>query len=125
MTGQNEQPILDMDVDINDSNRADAVYLPNSCHVDDIDSDCSSVMSTSSQCAMDSFEQCIDANTVSQLVQGRPIKKARTGYVNSRDKRPVAFIRFNARRGKAKPITLRALLDSGAAETLVCRKHTK
>ena len=125
MTGQNEQRILDTDVDSNDSSRADAAYLPDLCHVDDIDSDCSSVASASSQHTLDPFEQCIDANTVTQLVQGRPTKKARIGYVDSRDKRPVAFIRFNTKRGKAKPVTIRALLDSGAAETLVCSKHTK
>ena len=36
----------------------------------------------------------------------------------------MAFVRFNTRLGKAKPVTIRALLDSGASESLVLEKHT-
>ena len=39
--------------------------------------------------------------------------------------RPIAFIRFNSRVGKPKPITLKALLDSGGGGTLVSEKFVK
>ena len=42
-----------------------------------------------------------------------------------RDRRPIAFIRFNSRSGKPKPITLKALLDSGAGGTLVSKAFMK
>jgi transposase InsO family protein len=37
----------------------------------------------------------------------------------------MAFVRFNTRLGKAKPVTLRALLDSGGSETIVSTKYVK
>ena len=46
------------------------------------------------------------------------------GLDPKRDLRPMAFVRFNTRLGKAKPVTIRALLDSGASESLVLEKHT-
>ena len=39
--------------------------------------------------------------------------------------RPLAFVRFNTSLGKAKPVTIRALLDSGASESLVSQKYVK
>ena len=35
----------------------------------------------------------------------------------------MVYVRFNARQGKAKPILLKALLDSGASGSLVAKKH--
>ena len=37
----------------------------------------------------------------------------------------MAFVRFNTRRGKPKPITIRALLDSGGSETIVTSEVAK
>ena len=39
--------------------------------------------------------------------------------------KPVAFVRFNARRGKGKTVTIKALLDSGGAESLVTETYAK
>ena len=39
--------------------------------------------------------------------------------------KPLAFVRFNTRLGKPKPVTMRALLDSGGAETIISSKFTK
>ena len=62
-----------------------------------------------------------DLFSVVSLVRGQnPIKKRKIGEV-----KPIVFVRFNSRMGKAKPITLRALLDSGGSGTLVCEKFAK
>ena len=55
---------------------------------------------------------------------GSPSKKRRTGYAD-KDMRPMAFARVNTRRGKPKPVTTRALLDSGASETLINKKYVQ
>ena len=39
--------------------------------------------------------------------------------------KPIAFIRFNTQIGKPKPVTIRALLDSGGSESLVTSKFVK
>ena len=50
----------------------------------------------------------------------RPTKKTKCG-----DLKPIVFIRFNTRMGKAKPVTLKALLDSGGSGCLVSEKYAK
>ena len=72
-----------------------------------------------------SLDKCLDVHTVAQLVHGHKTKKRRTDISPERDLRPIAFARFNTSRGKMKPVTIRALLDSGATETLVCEKYAK
>ena len=67
----------------------------------------------------DVINQCY---SLAEHIRGPPKKKRRTDYID-KDMRPLAFIRFNTRRGKSKPTTIRALLDSGASESLVTRKH--
>ena len=48
----------------------------------------------------------------------RPTKKKKCG-----DCKPIVFIRFNTRMGKAKPVTIKALLDSGGSGSLVSEKY--
>ena len=106
--------------------------LPDLCMLSDIDSDSSvtslgsdATQSNPTQDRYESLDSCIDACTVAQLVQGHQSKRRKTEIDPQRDLRPVAFVRLNTRRGKAKPTTIKALLDSGASETLVCKKYTK
>ena len=59
--------------------------------------------------------------SVTDFVRGRkPTKKRKTV-----DVKPIVFITFNSRKGKAKPIMLKALMDSGGSGTLVLSKHAK
>jgi Retroviral aspartyl protease len=73
-----------------------------------------------------SINNLLDANAIAMSVRGHPNpkKKQRTRNHES-DLQPVAFVRFNTRVGKSKPITLKALLDSGASATLIVEKYTK
>jgi len=74
------------------------------------------------------IDSYIDANTsgdlysMAQLVRGltNPTKKQKTV-----DMKPMVMVRLNSRLGKAKPITLRCLLDSGASGSLISAEHAK
>jgi Reverse transcriptase (RNA-dependent DNA polymerase) len=78
-----------------------------------------------------SLDECIEAAnrdsedlfSVAELLRGQnepPKKKPKY-----QDVRPLAYIRFNPRLGKAKPITLKCLLDSGASGSILTGKYTK
>jgi hypothetical protein len=61
-----------------------------------------------------------------------PLSKIIRGHIRTDRKRskiedlkPIVFVRFNTRVGKSKPVTLRALLDSGGSGSLVTEKFTK
>ena len=78
----------------------------------------------------DSLDQCIDTTqvktnslySIADLIHGRPPPPPRPVQV---DLKPIAFVRFNTSLGKAKPITIRALLDSGGSESLIASNHAK
>jgi hypothetical protein len=72
----------------------------------------------------DSLDECLDAHSLAEYIRSQNNKRQRIGNVH-KDMRPLTFIRFNTRRGKAKPVTIRALLDSGASESLVAAKHVQ
>ena len=72
----------------------------------------------------DSLDECLDAHSLAEYIRSQNNKRQRIGNVK-KDLRPLAFIRFNTRRGKAKPVTIRALLDSGASESLIAAKHAQ
>ena len=59
--------------------------------------------------------------SIVNLVRGQPPRKK----IKTKDLKPIVFVRFNARMGKAKPITLKCLLDTGASCSLVSKEHAK
>ena len=76
-----------------------------------------------------SLDECIDQAqlqsddlfSIINLVRGQPPRKRR----KTKDLKPIVYVRFNSRQGKAKPVTLRCLLDTGASGTLITHKHAK
>ena len=72
----------------------------------------------------DSFDQCLDCSALNS-VRSPSAKRQRTGNV-PKDMRPIVFVRFATRRGgRTVPVTLKALIDSGAAGSLVSKAYTK
>ena len=75
------------------------------------------------------MDDCIDAAqqesddlfSLVNLVRGQPPRKRR----KTNDLKPIVYVRFNSRLGKAKPVTLRCLLDTGASGSLVAKEHAK
>ena len=75
------------------------------------------------------FDDCLAAAQVfneelyslADLVRGQ--SQPQTKKAKTTDVRPLVFIRFNTRLGKAKPITLKCLLDSGASGSLIAATH--
>ena len=64
-----------------------------------------------------------DLFSIAGLVHGhetRPNKVPKT-----KDVRPVTLVTLNSRKGKPKPVTLTALLDSGGSGCLINAKHCK
>jgi hypothetical protein len=75
----------------------------------------------------DDLDGCIDASrqaelcSIASLIHGRkPAKRQKNS-----DLKPIAFVRFNTKIGKPRPVTIRALLDSGGSESLVTSKFAK
>ena len=93
---------------------------------DDADSMSVSSSSTISREEYNSLDVCLDqsyqteVHSLASLIQSRQPKRQK-----SEDLRPMAFVRFNTSLGKPKPVTLRALLDSGASETIVNQQFAK
>ena len=89
--------------------------------VDDTSED-NSVFSTLDHRIDDKYFKGKDIMSIAQIIRGqtRPRKRQKT-----EDLRPVVYVRFNARRGQPKPVTLTALLDTGASATLIAEKYSK
>jgi len=83
-------------------------------------------MSSSSTTSFETLDDCINQSCESEtmslanLIRGRPIKRPKTT-----DLRPITFVRFNTSLGKPKPVTIKALLDSGGSKSLVTEKFVK
>ena len=102
------------------------ITTPELCAVDDIS--CSSTVCSSSadEEEFDSLDECLDAFTLAQYIrsQHNKNKRQRVSYTDE-DLRPMAFVRLNTSLGKPTPVTIRALLDSGASESLVTAEYVK
>ena len=61
-------------------------------------------------CLNGSLDQCSIAN----LIQGQPKKKKKASHLH-----PIAFVQLNTWNGKPKPTTVKVLLNSGAAVSLL------
>ena len=76
----------------------------------------------------DSLDGCLDDSrasdlcTISQLIKGQLPKKKRAKHAHLK---PVVMVRFNTRLGKAKPVTITALVDSGGAESIATEALVK
>ena len=78
--------------------------------------------STLDQCIDDARNNSDEMFSINSIIRGhrKPIKRQKI-----QDLKPIVFVRFNTRHGKPKPVTLRALLDSGGSGTLVTEKYAK
>ena len=75
------------------------------------------------ECLDKAQQHSADLFLVSDLLRGQdkpPAKKQKT-----KDVRPMVFVRFNSRLGKAKPVTLKCLLDTGASASIIAQKHAQ
>jgi hypothetical protein len=130
MAGQNRPELIPRDLFALDSD--DSVTSDSSDEVSTdtnsfiINDDFSNCSSTCAMTELSSIDDLLDANAIAMSVQGHPNpkKKQRAGNHES-DLRPIAFVRFNTRVGKSKPVTVKALLDSGASASLITEKYTK
>ena len=77
------------------------------------------------------LDECIDKTleskgelfSIANLIRGhnKPVKRRKT-----MDLKPIAYVRFNTKHsGRPRPITLKALLDSGGSGSLIASKHAK
>ena len=92
------------------------------------DMSCSSTVCSSSadEQEFNSLDECLDAFALGQYIrsQHNRNKRQRVSYLDE-DLRPMAFVRLNTSLGKPTPVTIRALLDSGASESLVTSQYVK
>ena len=77
------------------------------------------IPSTLDQCIDDARSKSSDLFSIAKLVRGQPPRKK----TKRENLKPIVFVRFNPRLGKAKPITLKCLMDTGASGSLVAKKH--
>jgi Retroviral aspartyl protease len=76
------------------------------------------------------LDQCIDdvqmqsekLFSIVNLIRDQPPKKKQK--IKDLNK-PIVFVRLNSRMGKAKPVTLKCLLDTGASGSLISKEHAK
>ena len=115
---------MDMDeVSINTIDETSS-YPSLDCHA--VDSDELSIGTTTSETHFKTLDEAVDSFALSKYIrsQTNTNKRQRVDDVRT-DLRPIAFVRFNSRQGKPKPVTLRALLDSGGGGTLVTEEYAK
>ena len=74
-----------------------------------------------------SLNKCLDHQdkgelfTIADIIQDQqPFKKMKT-----QDLKPISFVKFNTRTGKPKPVTIKALFDSGGSGSLISEQWVK
>ena len=108
------------------NNSSQTIALPELYAFSNEDTSSSSSSSTSLPTEFDSLDEWLDAYALADHIRSpnNPAKRRRIDY-DDRDMRPMAFVRLNTSLGKPKPVTIRALLDSGASETLITSRFVK
>ena len=93
---------------------------------DDVSCSSTKCSSSADEEEFQSLDECLDAYSLAQYIrsQHNKNKRQRVSYTDE-DLRPMAFVRLNTSLGKPSPVTIRALLDSGASESLVTAKYVK
>ena len=72
-------------------------------------------------CLNDTMKQSGEMFSITQLIRGHRKPRKR---LKSVDMKPLTWVKFNTRgAGKAKPVMLRALLDSGGSAAILAKKH--
>ena len=117
-----------LDNDTGEMGKISQPCTPELFSFDEVDSE--NLESLHEQGFYDTIDDCIDESRESELFSiakyiQSPKRTKRLKVGPSKEVKPVAFIRFNTRLGKAKPVTIRALLDSGGSESLIAERHVK
>jgi hypothetical protein len=100
----------------------DSRYMRNSSSSDETMEE---LYSSLDECLDNKYFQSNDMMSIAQLVQGQQQQPKKKRQKTS-DLRPVTIVRFATKKGsRQKPVTLVALLDSGASSTLVSEKFVK
>ena len=91
-----------------------------------VDSGELSIGSTASETHFQTLDEAIDSFALGKCIrsQSNSNKRQRIDNVQT-DVRPIAFVRFNSHQWKPKPVTSRALLDSGGGGALVTKAFAK
>ena len=94
--------------------------------VDDMSCSSTECSSSADEEEFNSLDECLEACALGQYIQSQHnrFKRQRVDYLDE-DLRPMAFVRLNTSLGRPTPVTIRALLDSGASESLVTAKCVK
>ena len=90
-----------------------------------LDDDSGSSRNMSGNRRLNSLEEAVDCYSLGKFIRGQSNKRRRVEEEPLEDLRPIAYVRFNTRVGKPKPITIKALLDSGGGGTLVTKQIAK
>ena len=72
-------------------------------------------------CIDDAQQQSNKVFSIVNLVRGQPPRKK----IKVKDLKPIIFVQLNSRLGKAKPVMLKCLLDTGASSSLLAKKFSR
>ena len=130
MSGQDEDSYTSTEVDSvttkTSSEETSSFTQPDMFAFSDDDSSLDSISECSdTSYQFESLDQALDLHALGPLIRGqRPNKRPKIDENSQLDLRPISFVRFNTRVGKPKPVTIKALLDSGGGGTLISKRFT-